>query len=459
MDKHEVSIRDVIGGGYDEFWRSKKRYIACKGSRASKKSCTAALKIITRMMQYPDANTLVVRKTQATLKDSCFAQLKWAINRLGVSAWWKWRVSPLEIEYIPTGQKILFRGLDEDLKTTSITVSKGVLCWGWLEEAYEADEKSFQTLDEGLRGRLPDGYYIQWLVTFNPWDSGSWLKRRFFDDPDDDTLAMTTNYLCNEWLSDADRRMFETMKRTDPQRYKVAGLGEWGVAAGQFFDCWREDLHVVAPFEIPRGWLRFRSMDWGSFHPYCVQWWAVDYDGVMWCYRELYGWGGKPNVGTKETAKQVGERIAEVETHDENVSYGVLDNACWASTGVTGPTIAEELNNVLSEHRLVTFGKCSKGRVDGSNALRERMIGYEDDAGEQIPMIRFFSTCIHTIRTLPMLAHDKHNPETYDTDGEDHPCDTTVYACLSRPWTPSKPEHKRSRDKYSERKPPSIWTV
>ena len=458
MDKRVISIREVVGGGYDDFWRSKKRYIACKGSRGSKKSCTAALKIIKNMMQYPLANTLVVRKTQVTLKDSCFAQLKWAISRLGVDAWWKSRVSPLEIEYIPTGQKILFRGLDEELKTTSITVEKGFLCWAWLEEAYEVEESAFDTIDEGLRGIMPDGYYIQWLITFNPWDSGCWLKRRFFDFPDDDTLAMTTNYMCNEWLSDADRKKLEKLKRTDPERYKVAGLGEWGIAAGQFFDCWKESVHVVKPFKIPSGWMRFRAMDWGSYHPYAVLWFAVDFDDNLWCYRELYGWGGKPNVGTKETAAQVGERIAEVEKAAENVSYGVLDNACWASTGVTGPTIAEELNNVLCSHGLVTFGKSSKGRVDGANALRQRLIGVDDGAGKVKPKIFFFSTCIHSIRTIPMLAHDKHNPETYDTNGEDHITDTAVYACLSRPLPPDMPEEKPQRDRYKREDEASAWT-
>lgn len=163
-----ISIRDVVGGGYKEFWRSKKRYVVCKGSRASKKSTTAALKIITRMMQYPLANTLVIRKTGASLKDSCYAQLLWAINRLGVQSFWRARVSPLELEYIPTGQKILFRGLDDPMKITSITVTHGVLCWAWLEEAYEVDEDAFNRVDESLRGHLPEGYYIQWLITFNP---------------------------------------------------------------------------------------------------------------------------------------------------------------------------------------------------------------------------------------------------------------------------------------------------
>ena len=459
MKARELSTREIVGGGYDAFWTSKKRYVVCKGSRASKKSTTAALKIIVRMMQYPLANTLVVRKTGASLKDSCFAQLRWAIERLGVSPWWQARVSPLELEYTPTGQRILFRGLDDPLKVTSITVKHGTLCWGWCEEAYEIDEDSFNRVDESLRGQLPDGYYIQWLITFNPWSSSSWLKARFFDTPHENVLAMTTTYACNEWLSETDRSMFDDMKRTDPDRYKTAGLGEWGIEAGQFFKEWSERKHVVEPFTIPDGWMRFRSMDWGSARPYACLWWAVDYDGNLYCYRELYGWGGKPNVGTGETAKDVGARICELEKKKEHVDYGVLDSACWAKTGVTGPTIAEELNNELYAHGIVTFGKCSKGRVEGANAIRQRLIGNKQKDGSYKPALYFFNTCIHSIRTIPMLAHDKHNPETYDTDGEDHITDALAYACMSRPWAPTLPEKQPPRDKYRHEDRPSVWAV
>ena len=86
--ENKISMRSVVGGGYDEFWKSKQRYVVCKGSRASKKSTTAALKIVVRLMQMPLANALVVRQTAATLKDSCYAQLQWAINRLGVEKFW-----------------------------------------------------------------------------------------------------------------------------------------------------------------------------------------------------------------------------------------------------------------------------------------------------------------------------------------------------------------------------------
>ena len=96
----------IIGRGYRHFWNFKGRYRVCKGSRASKKSKTMALWIIWNMMKYPEANTLVVRQVFSTLKDSCFAELKWAINRLDVADDWKCTVSPLEMEYLPTGQKI-----------------------------------------------------------------------------------------------------------------------------------------------------------------------------------------------------------------------------------------------------------------------------------------------------------------------------------------------------------------
>lgn len=127
-----ISLSDVVGKGYGSFWRWKGRYRVCKGSRASKKSKTTALWYITNMMKYPEANTLVVRKTFRTLKDSCFTELKWAIHRLGVDAFWEIKESPLEMTYTPTGQKIYFRGLDDPLKVTSITVDIGCLCWMWI---------------------------------------------------------------------------------------------------------------------------------------------------------------------------------------------------------------------------------------------------------------------------------------------------------------------------------------
>lgn len=246
--KKVLNLPDIVGKGYGTFWNWKGRYRAVKGSRASKKSKTTALWYVTNMMAYPDANTLVVRKTYRTLKDSCFTELKWAIHRLGVDAFWDIKESPLEMTYKPTGQKIYFRGLDDPLKVTSITVDQGCLCWMWIEEAYEiSSEDDFNILDESIRGAVPEGsgLFKQITLTFNPWNEHHWLKRRFFDNPDDETLALTTNYLCNEWLDAADRKVFETMKKQNPRRYRVAGLGDWGIVDGLVYENWKEEAFEI----------------------------------------------------------------------------------------------------------------------------------------------------------------------------------------------------------------------
>lgn len=243
----KVNLPEVVGKGYGSFWNFKGRYRVVKGSRASKKSKTTALNSIARIMEYPQANLLCVRKTYRTLKDSCFTELKWAIHRLGVGAWWDAKESPLEMTYKPTGQKILFRGLDDPLKVTSITVEVGVLCWLWIEEAYEiSSEADFDTLDESIRGEVPPGLFKQITLTFNPWNEHHWIKHRFFDAvPDPDILAMTTNYTCNEWLDAADKKVFETMKRNNPRRYRVAGLGDWGIVEGLVYENWEERLFSI----------------------------------------------------------------------------------------------------------------------------------------------------------------------------------------------------------------------
>lgn len=242
MTKKLYYLPEIVGKGYGTFWNFKGRYRVCKGSRASKKSKTMGLEIIHNMMKYPLANTLVVRKTFRTLKDSCYTELKWAANRLGVSHLWNFTISPLEATYIPTGQKIYFRGLDDPLKVTSISVDIGVLCWLWIEEAYEiTSEADFNMLDESIRGKTPDGLWKQVTLTLNPWNEHHWIKKRFFDaPPDPDILAMTTNYMCNEWLDKNDLALFERMKRDNPRRYRVAGLGDWGIVDGLIYENWEE---------------------------------------------------------------------------------------------------------------------------------------------------------------------------------------------------------------------------
>ena len=237
----KINIANKVGKGYKEFWNFKGRYRVVKGSRGSKKSTTISMWIIYNMMKYPLSNTLVVRRVFNTHKDSTYTQLKWASNNLGVSHLWKFSKSPLEATYIPTGQKILFRGLDDPMSITSITVEHGHLCWCWFEEAFQVmNEDDFNKIDMSIRGEMPPGYFKQITLSFNPWSEKHWLKRRFFDVKDDDILASTTTYKCNEYLGEDDIQVFEKMKLSNPRRYNIEGLGNWGIAEGLVYENFEE---------------------------------------------------------------------------------------------------------------------------------------------------------------------------------------------------------------------------
>ncbi|MEG1778730.1 MAG: PBSX family phage terminase large subunit, partial [Oscillospiraceae bacterium] len=184
---------------------------------------------------------LVVRRYFNGHKDSTYAQLKWATHRLGVANLWQCSKSPLEMTFKPTGQKIIFRGMDDPQSITSIAVEKGVLCWVWVEEAFQIEsEDAFNKLDMSIRGEMPQGYFKQITLTFNPWSSEHWLKKRFFDTKSNSIFARTTNYQCNEWLDDADIAIFNEMQMLFPRRYEVEGLGNWGIAEGLIYENWRK---------------------------------------------------------------------------------------------------------------------------------------------------------------------------------------------------------------------------
>lgn len=209
--------------------------------------------MIYRLMEYPLANGLCVRRYSNTLRDSVFSDLKWAIHKLGLDAFFDCTVSPMQIVRKSTGQKILFRGLDDGLKITSISVDYGVLCFVWIEEAYEiSNEDDFNKLDMSIRGEVPDGYFKQITLTFNPWSATSWLKSRFFDVIDDDIFTKTTTWKQNEWLDDADRNIFLKMQQNNPRRYRIEGDGEWGIAEGLIYEKVRfEDFDIDAVRAIP----------------------------------------------------------------------------------------------------------------------------------------------------------------------------------------------------------------
>lgn len=283
----KINLSEIIGKGYYDFWRFQGRYLLVKGSRGSKKSTTAALKIIYMMMKYPLSNTLVVRQTFNTHRDSTWKQLQWATEKLGVAHLWKFTVSPLEAVRTDTGQHIYFRGLDDPLKITSITVPTGVLNFVWFEEAYEVtSEEAFNKIDLSIRGELPPSYFKQIIFTFNPWSDKCWLKRRFFDIPNDENkLALTTTYKCNEWLGPEDIKLFDDMRERYPRRYKIEGLGDWGISEGLVFDNWKVEEFDRDKLNLPL-WI---GLDFGWQDPTAISIMRVDEENkILYFCDEFY---------------------------------------------------------------------------------------------------------------------------------------------------------------------------
>lgn len=251
-----VDLTKVVGKRYATFWNYKGRYRIVKGGRGSKKSYTTALWFISNIMKLKDSNLLVVRKVFDTHRGSTFAQLKTAMKRLKVTHLWKCTTSPMEMTYLPTGQKIIFRGLDDPLKITSVTVEIGYLCWAWFEEMYQVEnEDDFNKIDMSIRGAIPKHLFKQITCTFNPWSETHWLNDRFFKGGvenredlinkglvihknTDDVLAMTTNFRANEFLDEADLNVFRTMELENPKRFEVEGNGNWGICEGTVFYRW-----------------------------------------------------------------------------------------------------------------------------------------------------------------------------------------------------------------------------
>jgi len=441
-NKIEIDLPSIVGKGYGSFWTTKKRYRVVKGGRGSKKSRTAGLWYIYNIMKHPLANALVVRKTFNTNKDSTFAVLKWAARRLGVYDLWHFTTIPLEGVYKPTGQKILFRGFDDPLKLTSIDVEVGALCWVWLEEAYEIDnEADFDTLDETIRGEMPEGLWKQLTLTYNPWVNTHWTKTRFWDNEDPNAFRLTTTYKCNEWLDEADRKKIDDLQFTNPERYKVVGLGEYGLPGGTYFEEFRSDIHVIEPFEIPAWWKRIRGMDYG-FDMLAVPYAAVDAQGGLVIYREIY----EPGLNLTEAA----QKVLAMTPPGEEISYTAASPDLWKLEGQrrNGSVTGKHEVEYMIDSGLKDLIKADNSRVSGWRCVREylkpfplidRTTGtpFLNKSGNPVltAKIRIFNNCTNVIRTLSSITKDERNPE----DAADEPHELTHmpeavrYLCMSRP--------------------------
>lgn len=219
---------------------SKHRYVVMKGSAGSGKSVDAAQSYILRLMKDRGRNLLCVRKSEVTNRDSTFAELIGAINRMGLGSHFAATVNPLSIT-CANGNKVIFRGVNDEKqreKLKSITFDKGKLTDVWIEEATELTQSDFEIIDDRLRGELPPGQFYQIKMTFNPVNVSHWIKKSFFDISDPNVLTHHSTYLNNRFVDEAYKQRMLRRKEVDPDGYRIYGLGEWGELGGLILTNW-----------------------------------------------------------------------------------------------------------------------------------------------------------------------------------------------------------------------------
>ena len=248
----------------------------------------------------------------------------------------------------------------------------------------------------------------------------------------------------NKKLLDNDPNYLGNLAMMPEAQRKALLYGDWDSYEGQVFTEWKNDpagyitrrgTHVIEPFEIPASWRRWRSFDFGYSRPYAVQWWAVDYDGRAYLYRQLYGCNkGQPNTGVRDEPREIARKIKQIEDELErgNTIYGVADPAIWdESRGMEGTIIS------MMEREGVYFDKGRHDRLSGKMQCHYRMAFDDEDR----PMMYVFKTCKPFIRTIPNLIYDQNHVEDIDTTLEDHDYDAMRYFFMANPINP--PQRKK----------------
>ncbi len=221
--------------------------------------------------------------------------------------------------------------------------------------------------------------------------------------------------------------------------------GDWDIFAGQVFPTLSQRVHGVEPFEIPPDWPKFMVLDWGYAKPFSIGWYAIDYDDVLYRYREWYGCEeGEADKGLRLTASEVAEGILKRET--EKVRTRIADPSIFSnlpgfrSREARGPNIGEDLMQCG-----VACLKADNDRMQGLQQVHKRFAldPVCDEHGEIVreePRVRIFNDCHHFWRTMQQLTSDAKNVEDVDTKSEDHIYDEFRYACMHRPLKPRKVE-------------------
>ena len=445
-----------------QFMEDEHKFLAFGGARGGGKSHAVKLDAIIKALKYPGIKIMIIRKTYPELiANHIQPMIEWlkcyTPERIA-----KYNDQRKQITF-PNGSIILFRYCDNDKDAERFQGTECDILY--VDEATQQPEELMKKLIACVRGvnRFPK----QIRYTCNPGGEGhGWVKRLFIDrtynegeNPDDYAFIQSSVY-DNKALMHENPDYIQNLESLPPHLRDMWLNGNWDVYEGQFFEDIRlvPDLtkahlagcddsaellkkegrwcHVIEPFDITigerAGWKILRSYDFGYGKPFSVGWWAIDYDGVMYRFLELYGCTKTPNEGIKWTPDQQFSEIARIEHEHPWLKGrridGVADPAIWDAS--RGESVAD-----TALRYGIYFTPGDNKRIPGWMQFHYRL--QFDENGYSRCYI--FNTCQAFIRTIPLMMYDEHKPEDLDTDLEDHVADECRYAFMSRPVAPMHP--------------------
>ena len=223
----EIRLSELVGKG---FWASHRAVregcneLLEAGGRGSGKSSYLSIELILQLLKHPDCHAVVLRKVASTLRTSVYAQLLWAIGALGLTDYFRCSLSPLECEYLPTGQKILFFGMDDAGKLKSLKMPRGYIGLAWFEEMDQFDQEEIRSAEQSLfRG----GKFSLSLKSFNPPGSEKHWANRYFLEGKEGKFSHKSTYLelPAHWLGERFLGDAEHLQRVNPTLYALEYLG------------------------------------------------------------------------------------------------------------------------------------------------------------------------------------------------------------------------------------------
>jgi PBSX family phage terminase large subunit len=300
--------KEIKQNNYSHFWFS--------GGRGSTKSSFISVEIILGMMKDPNANAVVLRKVKDTLRESVHEQLLWAIHALNVSHYWQESVSPLSLTYIPTGQKIVYRGADKPKRIKGIKFSRGYTKYIWYEELDEfAGMEEIRMINQSL---MRGGTQFTVFYSYNPPKSANNWVNTEKQLTRDDRLVHHSNYLTvpTEWLGEQFIIEANHLKETKPLAYEHEYLGNVTGTGGEVFD--NVKIQRITDEEIKN----FENIKRGADFGY-----AIDPFSYVVCHYErkkkrLYIFHELYKVGLSNT-----QAIAHIKEENKNNDFLISDSA------------------------------------------------------------------------------------------------------------------------------------